>query len=179
MPGELRVANVWPGKTLAVLYCASYESPSVIQYHELILAPALVSAGGRIGFWISDIYVDDPLSQAGGRSIWGLPKELATFAWEAARREVSVRAGAQLLCRIQWSASRWSWPVPIYLPAVSRLASRFVFFSGRGSASAIRTPGDISIPTDSPLAQSGFESSRTLAVGERLRLTVGAPRPLA
>src|SRR5690348_3769306 len=75
VPAGLRIVTVWPGKTLGVLYCASYEPPSVLRYHELLLAPALVATGGRIGFWISHIYVDDPASQAGGREIWGLPKE--------------------------------------------------------------------------------------------------------
>src|SRR6185437_1146643 len=97
VPAGLRVVTVWPGKTLAVLYCASYEPPSVLRYHELVVAPALVAAGGRIGFWISRIYVDDAISQAGGRGIWGLPKELASFTWQPDNREVAVQIGEQPL----------------------------------------------------------------------------------
>lgn len=178
VPAELRVLSVWPGSTLGVLYCASYESPSVLRYRELIVAPALVATGGRIGFWISHIYVDDPTSQAGGREIWGLPKALASFAWDSDRREVSVHAGDRLLCRIGWRSGRLSAPMPLCLPAISRGASGFQFFSGRGSASVARVRGEIHIEADSPFEGLGFERSHGLFFGRRLKLRVGAPRPL-
>lgn len=171
--------TVWPGRTLGVLYCASYESPSVLPYHELILAPALVATGGRIGFWISHIFVDDPASQAGGRAIWGLPKALASFAWEPEGSEVSVSTGAQLLCHIRLRRRAPSVPVPMYLPAFGRDAGRFLFFTGRGSASVACAAGEIRIPTGSPLESCGFEDSRRLLIARHLRLRVGPPRPRA
>lgn len=177
VPDDVRVVTVWPGKTLAVLYCASYESPSVLCYHELVLAPALVAGDGRIGFWISQIYVDDPASQAGGHEIWGLPKELATFDWAPHGREVTVHSGAQPLCRIRWSAAGLSLPMPLYLPAISREGKRLRSFGACGSASVARTRGEISIPSGSPLTRVGFEQSRTLLLSRRLRLQVRAPRP--
>lgn len=179
VPDDLNVVSVWPGKTLGVLYCASYELPSVLEYHELILAPALVATGGRIGFWISDIFVDHPASRSGGRGIWGLPKELAQFSWEPDRGEVSVRAGTQLLCRIRFRPGGLSWPMPLYLPVISRQSRRLGFFSGCGSASVGRATGDVLIPVDSPLRSSGFEDCRAIFVGRHLRLGVGAPRALA
>lgn len=180
IPDGLRVVTVWPGKTLAVLYCAHYESPSVLQYHELILAPALVAAGGRVGFWISQIFVDDRLSQAGGRAIWGLPKELAAFDWDVKGREISVHSGAQLLCRLRWRADRFSVPMPLYLPAITRIAGRFQFFGGRGSASVARATANIVIPAGSLLEPGfgGFSGSRTAVTGQHLKLHVAAPSPL-
>jgi len=170
--------TVLPGKTLAVLYCASYESPSALCYHELVVAPALVAAGGRIGFWISQIYVDDPVSRAGGRGIWGLPKELATFKWQADDREVAAHFGNQLLCRIRWSGNRVAAPMPLYLPVVSRGAAGFQFFSGRGSATVARLDGEVLIEAGGPLSGLGFERTRKLLAARRLSLRVGTPRTL-
>ncbi len=41
----LNIVPVLPGKTLGVLYCACYGPASVLKYHELIIAPALVRRG--------------------------------------------------------------------------------------------------------------------------------------
>jgi len=182
VPHDLRVVSVWPRKTLAVLYCASYEPPSVLRYRELVFAPALVAAGGRIGFWISHIYVDDPISLAGGRSIWGLPKALATFEWQPERREVAVRSEGQALCRIRWGSGQLSGPgglsvpIPLHLPVISRGAAGFQFFSGRGSLSVARLSGGIVIEPGSPLAGLQLEESHTLIAGRSLRLRVDAPQ---
>jgi len=187
VPAGLRVVTVWPGKTLAVLYCASYEPPSVLRYHELVLAPALVAAGGRIGFWISRIYVDDAISQAGGRGIWGLPKELASFTWQPDNREVAVHIGEQPLCRFRLSSGRPSangrltaWarpaaPMPLYLPVITQGAAGFLFFSGRGSVTVARVSGEVLIESGSPLAGLGFDGTRNLIAARRLRLQVAAP----
>ncbi len=51
----------------------------MLEYNELIVAPAVVRIGSKVGGWISQIYVDNPDSVAAGREIWGLPKELAEF----------------------------------------------------------------------------------------------------
>jgi acetoacetate decarboxylase len=53
-----------------------------LEYSELIVIAGLVRYSGQIGGWVSHIYVDNADSVAGGRNIWGLPKELAEFIWE-------------------------------------------------------------------------------------------------
>lgn len=82
VPLELDIISVWPGKTVASVYLSYYGSNSVLEYSELIIVPAVVSYQGKIGSWISHIYVDHVDSVAGGREIWGLPKELADFEWQ-------------------------------------------------------------------------------------------------
>jgi acetoacetate decarboxylase len=81
IPKELEIVSIWPGKTLGGVYISSYKSGSVLEYSELIVIPAVVSNSGKIGGWVSHIYVDNSDSVAGGREIWGLPKELAEFSW--------------------------------------------------------------------------------------------------
>ncbi|MET7986862.1 acetoacetate decarboxylase family protein [Streptomyces sp. NPDC005281] len=67
-----------------------YENDSVLHYNELLRA-VLVRDGLRPRVSITDIWVDSEASMAGGRELWGIPKEMADFAID---RSAGVRAGA-------------------------------------------------------------------------------------
>ena len=55
-----------------------YEPGGVLDYREL-MATVLVRRGWRLMPHIVRIWVDSESSRAGGRALWGIPKELATF----------------------------------------------------------------------------------------------------
>jgi len=104
-------------------------------YHEL-LAAVVVRHGRGVALSITDIWVDDETSLAGGRGLWGIPKDLARF-------EVSTSAG---------SATDDAGPIafatflPRGLPAVPlpRLPSTVVqTLDGRTVASPIRAGGPV------------------------------------
>ncbi|MFF3446275.1 acetoacetate decarboxylase family protein [Streptomyces sp. NPDC002667] len=67
-----------------------YENDSVLHYNELLRA-VLVRDGRRPRVCITDIWVDSAASMAGGRELWGIPKELADFDID---RTAGLRAGA-------------------------------------------------------------------------------------
>lgn len=67
-----------------------YENDSVLHYNELLRA-VLVRDGRRPRVCITDIWVDSAASRAGGRELWGIPKEMAEFDID---RTAGVRAGA-------------------------------------------------------------------------------------
>ncbi|MEV6015686.1 acetoacetate decarboxylase family protein [Streptomyces sp. NPDC051997] len=67
-----------------------YENDSVLHYNELLRA-VLVRDGHRPRVCITDIWVDSAASMAGGRELWGIPKELADFDID---RTAGLRAGA-------------------------------------------------------------------------------------
>lgn len=54
--------------------------PPGMAYHE-VLAAVLVRRGLRFGVSITHIWVDSEASRAGGRELWGIPKESAGFEW--------------------------------------------------------------------------------------------------
>ena len=66
------------GVTLIATAWVDYGPGSVLRYHELLVA-APVLQGRRPGVCVIDIWVDSQASLAGGRALWGIPKELATF----------------------------------------------------------------------------------------------------
>lgn len=66
--GQVFVGTAW----------IDYEPSGLLPYHEL-LAAVLVRDGVRPIVTITEIWVDSPVSLAGGRAMWGIPKELAQF----------------------------------------------------------------------------------------------------
>jgi acetoacetate decarboxylase len=109
IPSEFKIISVFPGKTIGGLYLSKYESNSVLEYSELIVVPGLVHYRGKMGGWVSHIYVDNLDSVAGGREIWGLPKEFADFNWEVDKR-VIVKQENNILCSLEYNKqSLFAW----------------------------------------------------------------------
>ena len=153
VPNDLEIVSVFPGKTVGGVYVSVYERNSTLQYHELIVVPALVSYQGRIGAWISHIYVDNPDSVAGGRNIWGLPKQMADFTWHD--RQVTVAQGNINICQFDRSATQlplscWG-KLKSSLNVFGGLERDILTFTGDFEAGLAWTPFQLNIPAESPL----------------------------
>jgi hypothetical protein len=154
VPASLQIFSCFPGKTLGGVYVGRYEAESTLHYSELIAVPALVHHQGKLGVWISHIYVDHPDSVAGGREIWGLPKEMAEFAWEDGAA-VSVRQGDRTLCELRLS---WQLPGiehPVQAPAFTLVNQQLALFSGKGKVKWQGAGVALQIPAGSPLQNLG------------------------
>jgi acetoacetate decarboxylase len=177
VPSDFEIVNVLPGKTLGSLYLSVYEPNSTLEYHELIVAPALVRYGGKIGAWISHIYVDSPQSVEGGRTIWGLPKQLADFSWDD--RQITVSIDNRRLCRVE----RSSISLPLWFGDSFKISGNvfgglerdILSFQGDVAAWLKWTPFSLEVPPESPFAP--LDLGRPIfAVGfDRLQLNVKAP----
>lgn len=177
LPPMLEPVEVLPGYTVGGVYLSFYGAGSVLEYSELIVAGGLVRGGESWGGWITHIYVDNPDSVAGGREIWGLPKELAEFAWTGDRESgsVSVRQGDRLLCSLHHS-----WRVPFWrqsaaLPCLSLLKNQLVQFEGRVAARFALRGVQLTVPPESPFADLGIDQPLLALMAEDLELKVEAP----
>lgn len=87
-PGEER--------SLVTVGWVSYEAGSTLEYAELLVArPLKVDDTRRVT--VEQMWVDSPTSLEGGRSIWGMPKELADFTLD--------QGGLGPAGRAAWSAT--------------------------------------------------------------------------
>jgi hypothetical protein len=88
---------------------ASYEPGGVLAYREL-MAALLVRRGWRLLPTITHIWVDSAASRDGGRALWGIPKDLATFAFGggdyAAADDAGTIAHGSVRPRL-WLPGRW------------------------------------------------------------------------
>jgi hypothetical protein len=77
LPPGLRPIRLF-GRAVVATAFVDYQPGGLLAYHELLVA-VLVHRRGRPGISITDIWVDSAASRAGGRQLWGIPKELARF----------------------------------------------------------------------------------------------------
>ncbi|MEV1289092.1 acetoacetate decarboxylase family protein [Micromonospora sp. NPDC049679] len=117
-----------------------YESGGVLDYRELLSA-VLVSVGARPGVSIVDIWVDSEASRAGGRELWGIPKELAAFEFpDPSQRASAVTVAATTTGGVPVAEARLSagtrlpgrWPFGF--PVTQTLHGRVLGTPVRGSA---------------------------------------------
>jgi acetoacetate decarboxylase len=155
VPTDLEIVSVLPGKTLGSLYLSTYDANSTLEYHELIVVAALVRYQGKIGSWVSHIYVDNLDSVAGGREVWGLPKEMADFTWND--RSIQVTQGDQMLCQVQYSQGG----LPLSPGGKSRIIGKgfsgltedVLAFAGDFKAKLKWVSSNITIPPESPFTK--------------------------
>lgn len=177
VPPELEIVSILPGKTLGGVYLSVYKSGSILEYNELIVVAALVNYQNRIGAWISHIYVDNQESVAGGREIWGLPKEMAQFTWQDNR--VSVRQADCLLCRLDYQSSwlnlsTW-WQPKLSGNCFSGLGSELLSFTSQFSSEISFLTGSLAVPNNSPLANLNLDRPWLTLNLKKLNLIVKAP----
>ncbi len=173
VPPEVSILSVLPGKTLGGIYLAAYQSGSILEYHELIIVPALVHYGYRVGAWVSHIYVDDQRSVAGGREIWGLPKEQAAFTWDEPSGEAVVRQGEQLLCTLHSRRLFGLGRLPVILPAFS-CNEDLLWFRGAGAARVGIAHVNVEVPPASPFAAPAFDGGFGIGL-HNLEMAIRAP----
>ncbi len=158
VPSDLEIICVLPGKTLGGLYLSIYNTSSTLSYHELIVVTALVHYKKTIGFWISHIYVDHPESMAGGRNIWGLPKEMADFTWRD--HQVAVSQGNRPLCQVHYSQVglplSFLGKVKISGNVFGSLAQDILLFQGNFESRLKWIQYQLIIPSESPFAAVGL-----------------------
>ncbi len=178
VPPELELVSILPGKTLSGLYLAQYQPGSSLAYSELLVTPALVRYGATVGAWISHIYVDNPDSAAGGRDIWGLPKELAVFDWE--REFISMSQGGEQLGMLHYHTTWLSLPSFLrpQLPSqvFSRLGNQLLQFTGEFQGRLSLARSRLSLPENSPLMALNLDQPLATACVEDLRLVARPPQ---
>lgn len=126
------------GNAVVTTAFVSYSDRGQMAYDEL-LAAVLVRHGRGVGLSITDIWVDSPTSMAGGRALWGIPKELATF------EGLSAAAAGVPIASASFTPGRLpavSLPFPVRSKVVQRLGERTV-------ASPIRAGGRVRTATAS------------------------------
>ncbi|MCC5637516.1 acetoacetate decarboxylase family protein [Nostoc sp. CHAB 5844] len=174
IPSEFQIFSVWPGKTLAGVYLSDYGQGSELEYSELIVVPAMVSYQNKVGAWVSHIYVDNADSVAGGREIWGLPKELADFNWDNDKR-VTVRQGDRKLCTLNYSQQSLAWRQRFTGSTFSVKEVEVLKFSAECEALLGLISSQLEVPGESPFLGIGLGQPFLTARAEQMKLKVAHP----
>lgn len=178
IPKELEIISFWPGKTLGGVYLSYYAPGSVLEYNELIVAPAMVSYAGKVGGWVSHIYVDNPDSVAGGREIWGLPKELASFSWDkssSSQHSCTVSQNDKLLCNLHYSNQSLALQIPVSGNSFGRRNSELLYFQAGFKSRLGLVSGRLEVPAQSDFAALNLGQPLSTVYINEMHLKVEAP----
>lgn len=152
IPRGLEIVS-FGGYTLGVVFLSYYGPASTLEYHELIVMPALVRYRKARAFWVTHIYVDNELSVQGGRAVFGLPKEMAEFDWLGGRPgEARLSLAGQPLITIRYGAPHGRVPGWIGGPSISVVGNEVLFFLSRLRAEYGLCRVSYEIAPTSPLA---------------------------
>jgi len=182
IPPEFEIISLLPGKTLGGVYLSNYSSGSVLEYNELIVSAALVRYSGKIGNWISHIYVDNPDSVAGGREVFGLPKELAEFTWvnsshaqSGYKNRIVVSQGEKTLCHLKYNQPGFGLNLPFSIDVFGILSDSILLFKAEVESCISLIGSQLQIPPESHFANLGLEQPWLTISWNQLRLIVSLP----
>ncbi|MDJ0772560.1 MAG: acetoacetate decarboxylase family protein [Mastigocoleus sp. MO_167.B18] len=185
VPSQLEIVSFLPGKTLGGIYVSSYKSGSLLEYNELIVVPGYVRYQGKAGFWISHIYVDNEDSVAGGREIWGLPKEMAEFSWDKNSVTISQTNNSQSnnkLCNLEYNQGLFNLPIwwksEVSGSCFSGLSSDLLFFTSQFKSKIALIKSNLEIPTSSPFAPLNLGKPILTLNLQDLELVAGVPKTI-
>lgn len=158
------------GTALAATAFVRYDERGLMAYDEL-LAGVVVRLGRRVGLSITDIWVDSESSLHGGRELWGIPKELASFG------SLFAETASGPIASASFSPRRVpGLPVPRLLRG-STVQTR----AGRTVASPVRAGGRVrpaqatwSLDADGPLAWLRAGRPVTSVVAEDFSMRFGS-----
>jgi acetoacetate decarboxylase len=171
-PGaRLLTAGAW---TLGGLLLADYDETATLRYHELIVFSGLAAAGGRPAFVVSQIYVDDDASLAGGRAIWGLPKQRAGFEARAGRIEVRDDAGGVLATLALHRRARAA-RLPLWAGVIGTLGGAAARTATTGTLRGSLATAALEVPDRSPFAPLGLSGRHVALAGSELDLPFPLP----
>jgi hypothetical protein len=124
------------GRALVATAFVDYLPGGLLAYREL-LAAVVVRRGVRTGLSITHIWVDSPASKAGGRELWGIPKDLADL--EITPGFTATAAG---IAEARHTSRGRGVPLPVAGPVFQTrngaLARTPVRASGRGRFAGVR-----------------------------------------
>ncbi len=128
LPAELH--HVLPPRWLVVML-VRYLS-GTLRYDEFAVGP-LARRGAHIGIFVDRIWVNDLASLHGGRQIWGLPKQLADFAWAGDSVRIADENG--LVAELHVARHGTRLPLPWMLaPGLGRVDEQWAYTVMRMSA---------------------------------------------
>lgn len=187
VPIGVEIVSVLPGKTLGGIYLSQYKTGSTLLYSELIVIAAIVRQSGKLGTWVSHIYVDHPDSIAGGREIWKLPKEIAEFDWQGSgQNRVSVKSVAsevggagRILCNFTQSGQFNLWRQSGQVLTYSQLESDLFLFEASATGNLAVVNSRLDVPSSSPFAHLLNSPPLLTVKAEELEASVKAPSVVA
>lgn len=172
IPEDVQVIPVVPGKTMGALLIADYQDGATVRYSELVVVGAITRSSGRLGVWMTHVYVNNGESLKSGIEIYGLRKELAEFDWTWGEHPtVRVHQDDLVLAEFAWQRPRVAVPLPMRWDVNGTVRGDRRRFKGRGTVSGTFRGAEVKIPPSSPFASLRLDRPLA-ALGGRMNMVM-------
>jgi len=188
VPPHIQIQPVLPGLTLGGYYGLHYHDSPIGPYDELVVFPALVSFGGRVGCYVSHRFVNSERALSARWPSWHGPRELRRI--ETSREDRQWRFEMFEAGHVAFAARGRiiapAFPFHFSVPFIDDVSGQIVWYSGLFDTEIQLTTARVIIDPESQLGRLkpgrrlfsiGFRSLR-IALGDPITVTESLVRPL-
>lgn len=177
IPAHFDIQAVLPGYTLGGYYGLHYDHSPIGSYDELIVFPALVTFGGKMGCYVSHSFVNNERALQGGWQYWRWPRELkritSSFAHHEWRFDL-IEAGESVFTARGRTLTP-AFPFHFSVPFLDDTNNQVEWYCGLFDTQIQFSKARIKISPDSQFGQLA-RAQRLLSVFfKSLRMVVGEP----
>jgi hypothetical protein len=132
IPSHFYIQPVLPGHTLGGYYGLHYDQSPIGPYDELIVFPALVTFGGKVGCYVSHSYVNNERALQGGFEHWRWPRQLRRITSEFGNHEwrFDLYEAGDVVFAARGRTLTPAFPFNFSIPFLDDTGGQVVWYSG-------------------------------------------------
>lgn len=189
VPPHFQILPMLPGLTLGGYYGLHYHDSPIGPYDELVVSPALVSVGGKVGCYVSHRFVNSERALHSHWPSWHWPRELRRIETSLGDRQwrFQVFEAGRIAFAARGRIIAPAFPLHFSVPFIDDVSGQIVWYSGLFDTEIQLTTARVTIDPESQLGRLkpgrrlfsiGFRSLR-IALGDPITVTEPLVRPLA
>ncbi|MBI3951904.1 MAG: acetoacetate decarboxylase family protein [Acidobacteria bacterium] len=177
IPSHFSIQTVFPGHTLGGYYGLHYDNSPIGPYDELIVFPALVTFGGKVGCYVSHSYVNNERALQGGFQSWRWPRELRRIVtkFENHAWKFDLYEAGEVVFAARGRILTPAFPLHFSVPFIDDAGGQVVWYSGLFDTQLHFSTARIKINADCQFGQLA-RAQRLLSVCfKSLHVVLGEP----
>ena len=177
IPATFHIQPVLPGHTLGGYYGLHYDESPIGPYDELIVFPALVTFGGKVGCYVSHSFVNNERALQGGFESWRWPRELRrmTSNFENHEWQFELFEAGEVVFAARGRVLTPAFPFHFSVPFIDDTGGQVVWYSGLFDTQLRFSTARLKIHPECPLGQLA-RAQRLVSVSfKSFHVVLGAP----
>lgn len=180
VPPPCQLQSVLPGHTLGGYYGLHYDDSPIGPYDELIVFPALVTFGGKVGCYVSHSFVNNERALQGGLQSWRWPRQLRriTTRFTGHEWQFELFEAGEVVFAARGRLLTPAFPFHFSVPFIDTTDGQVVWYSGLFDTQLQFSTTHIKIHPESQLGRLA-RAQRLVSVSfKSLHVVLGAPSPV-
>ncbi len=177
IPSHFAIQAVLPGYTLGGYYGLHYDHSPIGPYDELIVFPALVTFGGKLGCYVSHSFVNNERALQGGLELWRWPRQVRRIVTEFDDHQwgFDLFEAGEVVFAARGRTLAPAFPFHFSVPFIDDTDGQVVWYSGLFDTQLQFTTARLKMSANGPLGRLS-RARRLLSVSfKSLHVVLGHP----